>query len=187
MLSFNTNCTNLVPIHIKITSVVTSERTPSDTSYQKYVALVALLFFIYLVNFTMLHYTPKKWMRSFFSSISASLQWCYQASNVTSHLRWPLLSSSTLYPLVLYYFLLQSSAFQSWNTSSVPSSRPSVLAFKLFPLNLHTSINFFNFPNDLLLKDGQDSVIFTYLFKHHPTVEFIAYLLEIIPKKGEQS
>lgn len=44
----------------KITSVVTLERTPSDTSYQKYVALVALLFFIYLGNFTMLQYTPKK-------------------------------------------------------------------------------------------------------------------------------
>lgn len=60
LLSFNTNCTHLVPIHIKITSVVTLKRTPSDTLYQKYVALVALLFFIYLVNFTMLHYTPEK-------------------------------------------------------------------------------------------------------------------------------
>lgn len=45
LLSFNTNCTHLVPIHIKMTSVVTLERATSDTSYQKYVALVALLFF----------------------------------------------------------------------------------------------------------------------------------------------
>lgn len=49
---------------------------------------------------------------------------------------------------------------------------------------MYTSINFFDFPDNLLLEDGQDSIIFTYLFKHHPAVKLVAYLLEIIPEKG---
>lgn len=49
-------------------------------------------------------------------------------------------------------------------------------------LSTSMSINLFHFPNDLLLKDGQDGIIFAYLFEHHPKV--IAYLLEEIPRVG---
>lgn len=172
-----------------MTSAVTLERTSSDTSYQKYEALVALLFWIYLVNLTILHYTSKKWMRSFFSSSPVSLQWCYRASKVTSGPLWTLLCSSTLDPLLLYHFLLRSTGL---NPKTLPLHHPiaprSITRCPFWTPSSSTwpSINFFDFPDNLLLKDGQDSIIFTYLFKHHPTVKLVAYLLEIIPKKGKE-
>lgn len=64
-----------------------------------------------------------------------------------------------------------------------PSIAPSQADFvNVSFLSTSMSINLFHFPNDLLLKDGQDGVIFAYLFKHHPKV--IAYLLEKIPRVG---
>lgn len=53
----------------------------------------------------------------------------------------------------------------------------------LTPLLTYTSIHLFHFPNDLLLKNGQDIVVLSNLFKHHPAVELVAHLLEIISKE----
>lgn len=134
-------------------------------------------------------------MRSFFSSSSSptSLQRCCQA--LKSHLLWSLLRSD---PLLLYHFLLRSSGFQSHSTSSSPSNRSStfqsLLALSrasffstLSSFDVRTSIDFFDLPDNLLLEDGQDSVIFAYLFEHHPAVKLVAYLLEIIPEKRAKS
>lgn len=84
---------------------------------------------------------------------------------------------------LLYHFCLSSSQF---NPKTLPFFAPQPnmpWLFDSFLSNMPTSVNFFNFPNNLLLKNGQDSIIFTYLFKHHPTVKLVAYLLEIIPKR----
>lgn len=103
----------------KITSVVTLERTPSDASYQKYVALVALLFFIYLVNFIMLHCFPRR--PSCLLLIQVSLQMCQQglqshdACAVTTAL--PFSSTSISSPALLSELFL----LHSWNTSTSPS------------------------------------------------------------------
>lgn len=75
---------------------------------------------------------------------------------------------------------ITSSPFAS-KTLLSPSSSFVIHLLHLLPLQPSASINFFHFSNDLFFKDGQDCVIFTYLFKHHPTVKLIAYLLEIIP------
>lgn len=178
MLSFNRNCTHLVPIHIKITSAITLERTPSDTSYQKYVALVALLFSFHLVNFTVLHYTPKMWMRSFFFSLLVAVVELLSTNNVAGRL---LRLSLSLEPPSS---LLLSSSSQI--TSSSPSHHSCVhhtSALQPLPLLTCASIDFFNFTDYLLLENGQDGVIFAYLFEHNPAVELVAYLLEVISEK----
>lgn len=78
------------------------------------------------------------------------------------------------------HFLLHSSSFTA---KTLPLCHP-VTGFSTLSSSTHTpSINFFDFPDNLLLKDGQDSIIFAYLFKHHTAVKLVAYLLEIIPKK----
>lgn len=176
--------------------MVTSERTPSDTSYQKYVALVALLYFIHLVNFTMLHYTPDEVNEVFFFSSSSSptsLQRCCQA--LKSHQLWSLLRFRSTSPVSLSASLLRVSipqhflfAFQLLLDLPV-APRPITrrLLFDSFSFNVHTSIDFFDLPDNLLLEDGQYSVIFAYLFEHHPAVKLIAYLLEIIPEKRAKS
>lgn len=68
-------------------------------------------------------------------------------------------------------------------TIPIPLGRTSPDLSDSVLLDVHASINFFDFPDYLLFEDGQDSIFFSYLFKHHPTVKFIADLLEIVPRK----
>lgn len=49
------------------------------------------------------------------------------------------------------------------------------------------SVNFLHLPDDLLLKEGQDGVVLAHLLEHHPAVELIAHLLEVIPESGTEA
>lgn len=172
----------------KITSVVTSERTPSDASYQKYVALVALLFFIYLVNFIMLHCFPMTILSSSNPSITADVPTRPPKSRFMCcdhrfalQLYFHFFSSTFVWALPAPFLKHFHFTFPIPLGPTSPDLSDSVL------LDVHVSINFFHFPDNLLLEDGQDSIFFSYLFKHHPAVKFIADLLEIVPgKKGTE-
>lgn len=53
-------------------------------------------------------------------------------------------------------------------------------------LPLRPSVDFLNFPDDLLLEDRQHGVVLAHLFEHHPAIELVADLLEIKPKRSKQ-
>lgn len=103
-----------------------------------------------------------------------------RASKVTTSSLWTAFCSSVpcWFPFLLYssslkhFLFIGSPSTMLWFSSSSTSTCPSIY--------------FFNFSNYLLLKDGQDSIIFTYFFKHYPAVKLVAHLLEIISEKGKQ-
>lgn len=174
MLSFNTNCTHLVPIHIKITSVVTLERC----IISKICSFSST--FVFHLSGTFYNATLHSKVNEVFASSPTSLQRCQAhqkdswGSKVTNHPQWPLLCFSTFFSVLNpKTHPLHHSVAPSYADLSTPSSLTC------------TSINFFNFPNNLFLENGQNGVIFTYLFEHHPTVKLVAYLLEIIPTEAE--
>lgn len=72
------------------------------------------------------------------------------------------------------------------------SSAPPPLSFAIlqnhfrFTVVFLLSVNFLHLPDDLLLEEGQDGVVLAHLLEHHPAVELVAHLLEIIPETGTE-
>lgn len=71
----------------------------------------------------------------------------------------------------------------SWGHSEGPRGRrhawpnPSAGA-AILPAGL--SVDLLHLADDLLLKDGQDGLIFSNLLEHHSTVELVTHLLEVV-------
>lgn len=144
LLSFNANCTHLVPIHIKKYKCGYFRKDTFWYIISKICSFSStfVLHWSTVVNVTMLHYTPKKWMRSFFLLLLLLVQFHRSGGTeprTSSAMTLFCLFSSSLDSILYHHHHLRSpSLITPRNTSSSPSNCSSLAFWISFLFNVQS-------------------------------------------------